>query len=526
MCSLRTQIQPLERSRRGSENTSVIATLRSATHQLCNFLRFSSKFAVLNRFLTLFVIFVQIFNAGEAALVASVRNRAAPSPSLAGYVAKLRGLPYTATAEDILAFLHPLQVVDGAQGVAFISSNDGRPSGEAYIEFNTLVDRDRAMEKHNQRLGTRYVEIFPSTMAELFQAAHHAGIFTFARSQKLHHPPLPSPGVSPIDALCLHIPPSMQRLSVPARTENSLVQGLASLSVGGVGAGPRHPHRDRTTYDTATLSAHGIVGMHPRMQQIGGPSSAWLPVPLTQLPVLHGPMGPPLAPAPRSSTQSPSQPPPQTAYVQSSPEYAQHIYAQYVYSSPAAPHHQAGYSLAAAPHARQPNVVPGPPAGAPPPSSWTYMTVSQPAAAPSSMWYTANTGSVPTQQPTPSYLPTQPTRGYGRGNGYRVLTSQAQQQHHHQYQQQYHQQFHRGQPGGRGMGYHPHHQPQQQQHRRAGQQEPQYQQQHPVGRSRNERTPKEGGPGDEVESVGSVGSSGAGGDTATTMTTTTTNQQQ
>ncbi|CAD7700378.1 unnamed protein product, partial [Ostreobium quekettii] len=48
----------------------------------------------------------------------------------------------------------------------FIVMDYGRPSGTAYVEFQTPEDAQAAMSKDRQMMGTRYIEIFGSSPEE------------------------------------------------------------------------------------------------------------------------------------------------------------------------------------------------------------------------------------------------------------------------------------------------------------------------------------------------------------------------
>lgn len=72
----------------------------------------------------------------------------------------LRGLPYSASVRDILAFLDgfPSLTVDS---VHIQRNADGRPSGEAIVAFPTRAEAERAVRlKHRQHMGSRYIELF------------------------------------------------------------------------------------------------------------------------------------------------------------------------------------------------------------------------------------------------------------------------------------------------------------------------------------------------------------------------------
>ena len=48
---------------------------------------------------------------------------------------------------------------------------DGRPSGNAFVAFDSQQDGEMAMSKNKQMIGTRYIEIFPATREEAAKAA-------------------------------------------------------------------------------------------------------------------------------------------------------------------------------------------------------------------------------------------------------------------------------------------------------------------------------------------------------------------
>lgn len=46
-------------------------------------------------------------------------------------------------------------------------SREGRPSGEAYVEFETEEDYKKGLDCHKKNLGNRYIEVFPSKRQEM-----------------------------------------------------------------------------------------------------------------------------------------------------------------------------------------------------------------------------------------------------------------------------------------------------------------------------------------------------------------------
>ncbi|KAL5713805.1 hypothetical protein ACHQM5_015850 [Ranunculus cassubicifolius] len=84
-------------------------------------------------------------------------------------IIKMRGLPYSVTKSDIVEFLEEFEVTE--DNVHIGSRPDGKATGEAYVEFESVDDAKRAiMEKDRMTIGSRYVEIFPSTPDEFARA--------------------------------------------------------------------------------------------------------------------------------------------------------------------------------------------------------------------------------------------------------------------------------------------------------------------------------------------------------------------
>jgi len=89
---------------------------------------------------------------------------ATPPKSL--YVIRMRGLPYSATDDDVNAFFK----IPVPTGIHLIKDDLGRPSGEGFVEFKTEVDAIAAMAKHRHHMTHRYIELFRSSPEELMRA--------------------------------------------------------------------------------------------------------------------------------------------------------------------------------------------------------------------------------------------------------------------------------------------------------------------------------------------------------------------
>ena len=83
-------------------------------------------------------------------------------------ILKLRGLPFSATKEDIIEFFNGFVVSEDSINITFMP--DGRPTGEAFVEFASAEDSEAAMERDRKTLGSRYIELFASSQEELNEA--------------------------------------------------------------------------------------------------------------------------------------------------------------------------------------------------------------------------------------------------------------------------------------------------------------------------------------------------------------------
>lgn len=83
-------------------------------------------------------------------------------------ILRLRGLPYTANKDDILEFFKDFDLTEDVVHIVF--NSEGRPSGEAYVEFADMEDSKAAMTRDRMTLGSRYIELFVSSPEELDEA--------------------------------------------------------------------------------------------------------------------------------------------------------------------------------------------------------------------------------------------------------------------------------------------------------------------------------------------------------------------
>lgn len=114
------------------------------------------------------------------------------APSLEGHMVRLRGLPFSSNAQDILRFFEGIELSGGEAGVIFTCTPDGRPAGEAYVEVTSADGKQAALAKHKEKIGSRYIEIFDSSKGDMYQAVQQYGCFTAVDGKRRHHWPASS----------------------------------------------------------------------------------------------------------------------------------------------------------------------------------------------------------------------------------------------------------------------------------------------------------------------------------------------
>uniref|UniRef100_A0A2K6K0W2 RRM domain-containing protein n=1 Tax=Rhinopithecus bieti TaxID=61621 RepID=A0A2K6K0W2_RHIBE len=92
-----------------------------------------------------------------------------------GFVVKVRGLPWSCSADEVQRFFSDCKIQNGAQGIHFIYTREGRPSGEAFVELETEDEVKLTLKKDRETMGHRYVEVFKSNNVEMDWVLKHTG---------------------------------------------------------------------------------------------------------------------------------------------------------------------------------------------------------------------------------------------------------------------------------------------------------------------------------------------------------------
>lgn len=63
--------------------------------------------------------------------------------------------------------------MNGEEGVLFVKKPDKKATGDAFVLFAEESDAPKALSKHRQLIGVRYIELFRSTPAEVQQVSFY-----------------------------------------------------------------------------------------------------------------------------------------------------------------------------------------------------------------------------------------------------------------------------------------------------------------------------------------------------------------
>ncbi|CDS43650.1 epithelial splicing regulatory protein 1 [Echinococcus multilocularis] len=113
-------------------------------------------------------------------------------------VVRIRGLPYATKKPDIVKFFKQVnaEILNGEDGIFFATHADCRPTGDAFVLFVDNEASNRALTRHRNYLGQRYVELFkasPSEAVQVCQSAQQRGTSSGNKSVSLGGKPLKPP---------------------------------------------------------------------------------------------------------------------------------------------------------------------------------------------------------------------------------------------------------------------------------------------------------------------------------------------
>jgi len=88
------------------------------------------------------------------------------------YVARLRGLPWSCSKEEIVKFFSGIELEE----CHLILNLDGRASGEAIVEVGSEEDLEEVLSKNKEKIGSRWIEVRKSTASDIDWALSRLGM--------------------------------------------------------------------------------------------------------------------------------------------------------------------------------------------------------------------------------------------------------------------------------------------------------------------------------------------------------------
>ena len=102
---------------------------------------------------------------------------------------KMRGLPWSASVQQVSGFFEGLRVAP--HGVFILNGMDQRPTGDAYVVFESVADATEATNRHKSMMGEREVDVIQCCKGDLYVtttycpvvSGHQTGQITYSRGE-------------------------------------------------------------------------------------------------------------------------------------------------------------------------------------------------------------------------------------------------------------------------------------------------------------------------------------------------------
>ncbi|KAF7268050.1 heterogeneous nuclear ribonucleoprotein glorund [Rhynchophorus ferrugineus] len=117
--------------------------------------------------------YIEVFKVNRAEMDYVIKRCGTSYNSNEDGCVRLRGLPFECSKEEIAQFFTGMEIVPN--GITLLTDYSGRSSGEAYVQFVNREVAERALQKHREKIGHRYIEIFRSSLSEVNSAIGYEG---------------------------------------------------------------------------------------------------------------------------------------------------------------------------------------------------------------------------------------------------------------------------------------------------------------------------------------------------------------
>lgn len=88
-----------------------------------------------------------------------------PTPQEKGTLVKLKGLPFGCTKQDIATFFSGFEIAP--HGIMKPVKRHASLTGEAYVKFASKEIAEKALTRHNEYMGSRYINVYPTDALEV-----------------------------------------------------------------------------------------------------------------------------------------------------------------------------------------------------------------------------------------------------------------------------------------------------------------------------------------------------------------------
>ncbi|XP_020893887.1 heterogeneous nuclear ribonucleoprotein F isoform X2 [Exaiptasia diaphana] len=109
--------------------------------------------------------YIEVFRSKPEEMDWVIKRMGPPQDKDFESVVRLRGLPYGCSKEEIAQFFTGFEIVPN--GITITLQEEGKTSGEAYVEFASPDIAEQAMQKDKEKIGHRYIELFKSAKSEI-----------------------------------------------------------------------------------------------------------------------------------------------------------------------------------------------------------------------------------------------------------------------------------------------------------------------------------------------------------------------
>ncbi|KFV87676.1 G-rich sequence factor 1, partial [Struthio camelus australis] len=136
--------------------------------------------------------YVKVFEVHDRDVEGLLQSLRDESQAINDGVVLLRGLPFSSTEDDISDFFAGLSITD----IAFVNRGDRR-TGEAYVQFAAPEMAAKALLRHREYIGNRYIEVYISRKHQMQRhVINHKQMLTYPRVGKEHESVFEERGLS------------------------------------------------------------------------------------------------------------------------------------------------------------------------------------------------------------------------------------------------------------------------------------------------------------------------------------------